>query len=256
MTGNPIHVAIADDQALVRAGFRMIIDEEPDMTVVAEAATGAEAIAVVSASRPDVVLMDIRMPHVDGIEATRRLCGRTDTGPKIIILTTFDLDEYVYEGLRAGASGFLLKDTLAHDLLAAIRDVHAGGSVTAPTVTRRLVKHYTATARRRRPDPEATRLSVLTPRERDVLTLIARGRSNTEIAADLVLAEGTVKTHVTRILSKLHLRDRVQAVILGYQTGIACDPDGLGGDAGVDGGGQGEQADEGGQRLGDAARPD
>jgi DNA-binding NarL/FixJ family response regulator len=214
-----IRVVVIDDQTLVRTGFRMILDETGDIEVVGEAADGAQALAVVGRTRPDVVLMDVRMPGMDGIEATRRLRAGPQPAPRVIILTTFDLDEYVYAGLQAGASGFLLKDTLAADLVAAVRVVAAGESVAAPTVTRRLVEHFVGTASRTR-DP--SRLSPLTPRELEVLTLLAKGLSNAEIAAALVLSEGTVKTHVSRILGKLGLRDRVQAVIVGYETGLVA----------------------------------
>jgi DNA-binding NarL/FixJ family response regulator len=214
-----IRVVVIDDQTLVRTGFRMILDETGDIEVVGEAADGAQALAVVGRTRPDVVLMDVRMPGMDGIEATRRLRAGPQPAPRVIILTTFDLDEYVYAGLQAGASGFLLKDTLAADLVAAVRVVAAGESVAAPTVTRRLVEHFVGTASRTR-DP--SRLSALTPRELEVLTLLAKGLSNAEIAAALFLSEGTVKTHVSRILGKLGLRDRVQAVIVGYETGLVA----------------------------------
>jgi DNA-binding NarL/FixJ family response regulator len=215
-----IRVMLVDDQALVRTGFRMIIDETADITVVAEAADGAAALDLVQRTRPDVILMDVRMPVMDGIQATRRLRdpSRPGTPPRIIMLTTFDLDEYVFAGLQAGASGFLLKDALAADLLAAVRVVAAGQAVAAPTVTRRLIEHFTGTARPSVPD--TSRLNPLTTREREVLTLVARGLSNNEIAQTLVVSEGTVKTHINRILAKLDLRDRVQAVILGYQTGL------------------------------------
>jgi DNA-binding NarL/FixJ family response regulator len=215
----PIRVVLVDDQALVRTGFRMILDETEDITVVAEAGDGASALEVVRRTRPDVVLMDVRMPGMDGIDATTRIrAAAVDGRPRVIILTTFDLDEYVFAGLRAGASGFLLKDTLAADLLTAVRVVASGESVAAPTVTRRLIAHFVNTAPATSPDP--TRTAVLTARERDVLTLIGRGLSNTEIAGQLHLSEGTVKTHVGRILAKLGLRDRVQAVILAYEAGL------------------------------------
>jgi DNA-binding NarL/FixJ family response regulator len=215
-----IKVVLVDDQALVRTGLRMIIDETPDITVVGESADGTDALYIVRRTEPDVVLMDVRMPGVDGIEATRRLRNGAgpDDPPRVIILTTFDLDEYVFAGLQAGASGFLLKDTLAADLLAAIRVVASGQSVAAPTVTRRLIEHFVGSTGA--PERDAARLDVLTLREREVLTLIARGLSNHEIAEALVVSEGTVKTHVNRILSKLDLRDRIQAVILGYETGL------------------------------------
>jgi DNA-binding NarL/FixJ family response regulator len=216
-----IRVLLVDDQALVRTGFRMILDETPDLTVVGEAADGAEALALARSTRPDVVLMDVRMPGMDGIQTTRHLRDGAGPGdpPRVIILTTFDLDEYVFAGLQAGASGFLLKDTLAADLLAAVRVVAAGQAVAAPTVTRRLIEHFVKAGPAHRRDD--ARLEVLTLREREVLTLIARGLSNREIAETLVLSEGTVKTHINRILAKLGLRDRIQAVILGYQTGLA-----------------------------------
>jgi DNA-binding NarL/FixJ family response regulator len=212
-----IRVVLVDDQALIRTGLRMVIDEAPDITVVGEAANGADALYIVRRTRPDIVLMDVRMPGVDGIEATRQLRAGGDA-PRIIILTTFDLDEYVYAGLQAGASGFLLKDTLAVDLLAAIRVVAAGQSVAAPTVTTRLIEHFVDASGAPPRDP--ARLDVLTLREREVLTLIGRGLSNREIAETLVVSEGTVKTHVNRVLAKLELRDRIQAVILAYQTGL------------------------------------
>ncbi|GLW34212.1 response regulator [Actinoplanes regularis] len=213
-----VRVVLVDDQTLVRTGFRLVLDETGDIEVVGEAADGSQALDVVARTRPDVVLMDVRMPGLDGIETTRRLRG----GPhpaKVIILTTFDLDEYVLAGLRAGASGFLLKDALAADLISAVRVVAAGESVAAPSVTRRLIAHYLGSAPPRRVTD--SRLVVLTGREREVLTLVTRGLSNTEIAAALVLSESTVKTHVGRILAKLGLRDRVQAVILGYESGLA-----------------------------------
>jgi DNA-binding NarL/FixJ family response regulator len=215
-----IRVLLVDDQALVRTGFRMILDETPDVTVVGEAGDGSEALALARSARPDVVLMDVRMPVMDGIQATRHLrdgAGPSDP-PRVIILTTFDLDEYVFAGLQAGASGFLLKDTLAADLVASVRVVAAGQGVAAPTVTRRLIEHFVK-ASPALPRDDAP-LEVLTLREREVLTLIARGLSNAEIAETLVLSEGTVKTHINRILAKLNLRDRIQAVILGYQTGL------------------------------------
>ncbi|MGW5659582.1 response regulator [Streptomyces sp. NPDC003758] len=220
-------VVIADDQALVRGGFRLIL-REAGIDVVAEAADGAEAVAAVAEHRPDVALMDIRMPEVDGIEATRRILADGAGGPdgvRIIILTTFDLDEYVYEALAAGASGFLLKDISPEQLVASVQLVRAGDALLAPSITRRLVHRYAARpgavptaasgARARGRD-----LSALTPREHEVLGLVARGLSNAEIAASLTLSEATVKTHVARLLTKLQLRDRVQAVVLAYETGI------------------------------------
>jgi len=217
-----IRVVLIDDQALVRTGFRMILDETDDIEVVGEAADGSRGLDAVRATRPDVVLMDVRMPGIDGIEATRRIRTLANP-PRVIILTTFDLDEYVFAGLRAGASGFLLKDTLAADLISAVRVVTAGESVAAPSVTRRLITHFVNSAP---PAPPRTdRLAALTTREREVLTLIARGRSNAEIAGELHLVEGTVKTHIGRILAKLGLRDRVQAVILGYECGLVTRAD-------------------------------
>ena len=215
-----VRVVLVDDQALVRTGFRMILEGTDDIEVVGEAADGAAAVGVVAEVKPDVVLMDVRMPGVDGIEATRRVRALA-TAPRVIILTTFDLDEYVFAGLQAGASGFLLKDTLAADLVSAVRVVASGEAVAAPSVTRRLIAHYVT----QQPAPPAVsteRLDVLTAREREVLTLIALGRSNTEIAGELHLSEGTVKTHVGRILAKLQLRDRVQAVIVGYECGLVA----------------------------------
>jgi DNA-binding NarL/FixJ family response regulator len=220
-----IRVVLVDDQALVRTGFRMILDETDDIEVVGEAGDGAAALETVRRTRPDVVLMDVRMPGVDGIDATSRI--RTTLAapvPRVIILTTFDLDEYVYAGLKAGASGFLLKDTLAADLLSAVRVVASGESVASPTVTRRLIAHFVGTATDRPRHTE--RLAVLTPREREVLTLIGRGLSNSEIAGRLHLSEGTVKTHIGRVFAKLDLRDRVQAVILGYEAGLLGEPTG------------------------------
>ena len=213
-----LRVVLVDDQTLVRTGFRLVLDETGDIEVVGEAADGSQALDVVARTRPDVVLMDVRMPGLDGIEATRRI--RSGPHPaKVIILTTFDLDEYVLAGLRAGASGFLLKDALAADLVSAVRVVVAGEAVAAPSVTRRLFAHYLG----RTPAPPSAdeRLAALTGREREILTLITRGLSNAEIAAALSLAESTVKTHLGRILAKLGLRDRVQAVILGYECGLA-----------------------------------
>ncbi len=212
-----IRVVLVDDQALVRTGFRMILDETDDIEVVGEAGDGAAALGVVARTKPDVVLVDVRMPGMDGIEATRRIRAFA-APPRVIILTTFDVDEYVFSGLQAGASGFLLKDTLAADLISAVRVVVSGDAVAAPSVTRRLIAHYVSSWPARPQQPE--RLAVLTGREREVLTLIAHGRSNTEIAADLHLSEGTVKTYVGRILAKLELRDRVQAVIVGYECGL------------------------------------
>jgi DNA-binding NarL/FixJ family response regulator len=212
-----IRVLLADDQTLVRSGFRMILRAEPDIEVVGEAADGAEAIALAGELDPDVVLMDIRMPGIDGIEATRRISGRGSRPPRVLVLTTFDLDEYVYEALRAGASGFLLKDAPEEQLVAGITIVAAGASLFAPAVTRRLIERFAGAPA---PPPPAE-LAELTPRELEVLGLVARGLSNAEIAAELVLSEHTAKTHVAHILDKLDLRDRVQAVVLAYESGIA-----------------------------------
>jgi len=216
-----IRILLADDQALVRAGFRMILDAEPEMEVVAEASDGREAIDQARATRPDVVLMDIRMPELDGLEATRRILAATpeDAGPKVLILTTFDHDEYVYEALRAGASGFLLKDTPPEQLVSAIHVVAAGDALLSPSVTRQVISEFVKGAGPR-PEAQFPRLRQLTAREREVLTLIARGLSNAEIARTLFVSETTVKTHVARILMKLDLRDRVQAVVLAYEAGV------------------------------------
>ncbi|MDR2722700.1 MAG: response regulator transcription factor [Cellulomonadaceae bacterium] len=227
MTNAPIRVALVDDQQLVRGGFRMIIDSQPDMTVVAEANDGAHALRVLGPgsdgqSVADVVLMDVRMPHVDGITATGQLTANPNP-PKVIVLTTFDLDEYVLDAIKAGASGFLLKDTQPEELLAAIRTVHSGDAVIAPSSTKRLLEHLVTALPETDGDddsPERELLATLTDREREVLVLMARGRSNTEIAADLYVAEPTVKTHVGRILAKLDVRDRVQAVVLAYEAGL------------------------------------
>jgi DNA-binding NarL/FixJ family response regulator len=213
-----IRVVLADDQALVRTGFRMILAETDDIVVVGEAGDGDEAVRAAAAASPDVVLMDVRMPGTDGIAATRRIRSAGET-PRVLILTTFDLDEYVYAGLRAGASGFLLKDALAAELVSAIRVVASGEAVVAPTATRRLIERFIGGG----PEPSqpsAAVFDVLTGREREVLMLIARGLANAEIAQRLFLSEGTVKTHVSRVLAKLGLRDRLQAVILAYETGL------------------------------------
>jgi DNA-binding NarL/FixJ family response regulator len=213
----PIRVLVVDDQELVRLGFCVILDAADGITVVGEAANGEAAVSAVAAHKPDVVLMDIRMPGMDGLEATRLITSGPTT-PKVVMLTTFDLDDYVYEALRAGASGFLLKDSPRHDLIAAVRAAAAGDALLAPSVTRRLIEAFA----RRPPEtsPSPSRLASLTARERDVLLLLARGRSNAEIAAVLFVSEATVKTHVGNLLAKLGLRDRVQAVILAYETGI------------------------------------
>lgn len=214
-----IRVLLVDDQGLLRAGLRMILENAEDMDVVGEADGGATATALAVDTTPDVILMDIRMPEVDGLEATRRIRAALPDGPRILILTTFDLDEYVYSALRAGASGFLLKDTLAADLLSAIRVVARGDAIVAPPTTRRLIERHIGASGDPLPRTEAE-LRVLTEREREVLELIARGQSNTEIAGRLFLTEGTVKGHVSRILAKLGLRDRVQAVIFCYECGL------------------------------------
>jgi len=204
----------------VRTGFHMILDSEDDIQVVGEAGDGLEAVDVVDRASPDVVLMDIRMPKLDGVAATERILGAAtpDRSPRIVILTTFDLDEYVFAALQAGASGFLLKDTPAEDLVEAVRLVAAGDALLAPSVTRRVIEEFTARAPARTVDQ--TGLSSLTEREREVLELMARGMSNREIASSLYLGETTVKTHVGRVFTKLHLRDRVQAVVLAYEAGI------------------------------------
>jgi len=219
--GAVIRVVVADDQELVRSGFAMIVDAQPHLTVVGEAADGDGAVALARTSRADVVLMDVRMPRVDGIEATRRLAGPDVIDPvKVIILTTFDLDEYVFEALRAGASGFLLKDVRREDLLHAIRVVAAGDALLAPSVTRRLIEDYARRPPGAVPGVAAAALDRLTPREREVLELIGRGCNNAEIGAELYVGEATVKTHVGRVLMKLDLRDRVQAVIYAYEAGL------------------------------------
>ena len=218
----PIRVALVDDQQLVRAGFRMVIDSQPDLTVVLEAGDGAEALRRLAAVEVDVVLMDIRMPTLDGLAATARLTARTDRGtaPRVVVLTTFDLDEYVLAAIRAGASGFLLKDALPEEMLAAIRTVHAGDAVIAPSSTRRLLDHLMTALPDTDKHPPHPGLAELTDREREVLVQMARGRSNTEIGQDLFVAEATVKTHVGRILAKLGARDRVQAVVTAYEGGL------------------------------------
>jgi DNA-binding NarL/FixJ family response regulator len=211
-------VVIVDDQALVRTGFRMILDAEPDIEVVGEAENGSEAVALARSLEPDVVLMDIRMPEMDGIEATRKVVTLTScTAPRVLMLTTFDLDEYVYDALRAGASGFLLKDVPAEQLAAGVRMVAAGDALLAPSITRRLIEEFAAAPAAAEPP---SGLDELTPRELEVFKLLARGLSNAEIAEQLIVGETTVKTHVTRLLMKLGLRDRVQAVVLAYEFGV------------------------------------
>lgn len=211
-----IRVVIADDQALLRSGFRLILDAQPDIEVVGEAEDGVQAVRLVRSQRPDVVLMDVRMPNLDGLEATRQICG-AGSPTRVLVLTTFDVDEYVYRALHAGASGFLLKDVRAEQLAEAVRTTAAGESLLAPSVTRRLIEELVS-----RPPPGAVpdELARLTERELEVLRHIAQGLSNAEIAGTLFIGEATVKTHVNRILSKLGLRDRVQAVVLAYETGL------------------------------------
>ena len=212
-------VAIVDDQELVRAGFRLIIESAGDLDVVGEAANGEEAVALVEQHGPDVVLMDVRMPVMDGIEATRRIGARSST-TRVIVLTTFDLDEYVHEALRAGASGFLLKDTPAATLLDAIRVVAQGEALLAPSVTRRLIERFASAPSSNAPPPKS--LDVLTGREREVLGLIAKGLSNQQIADELVMSPATAKTHVSRIMTKLHARDRAGLVVLAYESGLVA----------------------------------
>jgi DNA-binding NarL/FixJ family response regulator len=210
-----IRVLVADDQSMVRAGFRMLLAGEEDIEVVAEASNGLEAVDKTARFKPAVILMDIRMPELDGLQATRRILASDDSA-RILVLTTFDLDEYVYEALRAGASGFVLKDDSPEQLIAAIRTVAAGEALLSPTITKRVIQKF---ARLPRPAPPKE-LDALSERERDVFRLMARGLSNGEIADELYISETTVKTHVTHILQKLNLRDRVQAVVLAYQTGV------------------------------------
>jgi DNA-binding NarL/FixJ family response regulator len=211
-----VRVVVADDHQVVRTGYAALLDSQPDFTVIGTACDGADAVRTCRALSPDVVLMDVRMPGMDGIEATRQLAG--PDGPRVIVLTTFDLDEYVYDALRAGASGFLLKDVTAEHLFDAVRVVAAGEALLAPTVTRRLIGEFA----RQRPQaaPPTAALATLTPRETQVLRLVAEGLSNPEIAARLVVTEETVKTHVSRVLGKLGLRDRTQAVVTAYETGL------------------------------------
>jgi DNA-binding NarL/FixJ family response regulator len=212
-----IRTVVVDDQALVRTGFGMILESEPDVEVVAEGATGRDGVELCRRHRPDVVLMDIRMPDLDGIEATRIIAGDPTVPTKVLILTTFDLDEYVYDAIRAGASGFLLKDTPPDELIAAVRVLAAGEALLAPSVTRRLIEEFAASGSGYR---DIDGLGELTERELDVLRLMARGLSNIEIARQLFLGETTIKTHVSRVLTKLGLRDRVQAVVAAYESGL------------------------------------
>lgn len=207
-----INIVVADDHEVVRSGYAALLDTQPDFTVAGTATNGSEAVQLCREHQPDVVLMDVRMPKMDGIEATRQIAG----GPKVLILTTFDLDEYVYDALRAGASGFLLKDVTAERLFDAVRVIAAGEALLAPTVTRRLIGEFA----RLRPQPRVHAFATLTPRETEVLRLVAEGLSNPEIAARLVVTEETVKTHVSRMLGKLGLRDRTQAVVAAYESGL------------------------------------
>jgi DNA-binding NarL/FixJ family response regulator len=217
-----VSIVVADDHEVVRAGFAALLDTQPDFTVLGTASDGSEAVRVCRELRPDVVLMDVRMPSLDGIEATRQLAGTGESGPRVLILTTFDLDQYVFDALRAGASGFLLKDVTAERLFDAVRVVAAGEALLAPAVTRRLISEFT----RLRPVHQAqdaassAALSALTPRETEVLRLVAEGLSNPEVARRLVVTEETVKTHVSRMLAKLGLRDRTQAVVAAYESGL------------------------------------
>jgi DNA-binding NarL/FixJ family response regulator len=211
-----IRVVLADDQELVREGLRMMLDAEPDITVAGEAADGNEALRAVRELDPDVVLMDIRMPNLDGIEATARV-AHTGSNARVVVLTTFDLDEYVYRALKAGASGFLLKDARREELAAAVRTVAAGGALLAPEITRRLIEDY---CRGPQPGHVPEAAAALSERELDVVRRLARGRSNAEIAAELVLSEATIKSHITRILDKLRLRDRTQVIVFAYESGL------------------------------------
>jgi DNA-binding NarL/FixJ family response regulator len=222
MTGmpSPVRIVVADDQEVVRSGFAALLATQPDFAVVGTAWDGAAAVRVCGEVEPDVVLMDVRMPGMDGIEATRQLAGRADDRPRVLILTTFDLDEYVFDALRAGASGFLLKDVTAERLFDAVRVVAAGEALLAPAVTRRLISEFTRLRPVERAPSKTAALASLTPRETEVLKLVAEGLSNPEIAARLVVTDETVKTHVSRMLSKLGLRDRTQAVVTAYESGL------------------------------------
>jgi DNA-binding NarL/FixJ family response regulator len=213
-----IRVMVVDDQTMVRAGFRLLLADEPDIEVVAEASNGRDAVGQAARFRPDVILMDIRMPEMDGLEATRRILA-SDAEARVLVLTTFDLDDYVFEALRAGASGFVLKDEPPEQLIGAVRTVAAGEALLSPTVTRRVIKRF-ATVRRQVPPPA---VAELTPRELEVFRLIAQGLSNAEIGEELFISDTTVKTHVTRLFQKLDLRDRAQAIVLAYQTGLFDD---------------------------------
>ncbi len=219
-----IRVVVADDQDIVRAGFSALLDTQPDITVVGSAGDGEQAVRVCREQEPDVVLMDVRMPGMDGIEATRQLAAAGDGGPRVLVLTTFDLDEYVYDALRSGASGFLLKDVAAERLFDAVRVVAAGDALLAPAVTRRLIGEFARLRPAPAPRPES--LQELTPRETEVLRLVAEGLSNGEIAQRLVVSEETVKTHVSRVLMKLGLRDRTQAVVTAYESGLVVPREG------------------------------
>jgi DNA-binding NarL/FixJ family response regulator len=218
-----IRVLLVDDQALVRGGFKALLDSDPEVEVIGEAANGAEAVALARRDRPDVILMDVRMPEMDGLEATRQILGgNPPVDTKVLVLTTFDLDEYVYEGLRAGASGFVLKDIEPSELIQAVHVIARGEALLAPSITRRLIAEF---ASRRRPQTATTgRLSDLTEREREVLVLIARGLNNDEIAEELVISPATSKTHVSRIMSKLEARDRAQLVVMAYESGLVTAP--------------------------------
>jgi DNA-binding NarL/FixJ family response regulator len=220
MSDSPIRVLIVDDQALARTGLRMVLEVEPDLVVVGEATDGEEAVAMAASTTPDVILMDVRMPHMDGLEATRRIVRKDEPGPQVLVLTTFDLDEYVYEALLAGASGFVLKDIPPEQLVEAIHVVASGDALLAPTITRRLIEEFV----RRPPEvarPRPRELDQLTPREAEIMRYVAKGLSNAEIAAQAYVSEPTVKTHIARILMKLGLRDRVQVVVYAYEHGLA-----------------------------------